>query len=111
MTVIDVTDKDATVMLGKATYPQTAYSHQGWLDENQQVFYMGDEVDELNFGMNTRTLMFDVSDLDNPFYTSAHLHSTSVIDHNMYARGGYLYRQIIRLASESSELITARPPP
>ena len=34
MTVIDVTDKDATVMLGKATYPQTAYSHQGWLDEN-----------------------------------------------------------------------------
>ena len=53
---------------------------------------MGDEVDELNFGMNTRTLMFDVSDLDNPFYTSAHLHSTSVIDHNMYARGGYLYQ-------------------
>jgi len=79
-------------MLGKADYPLTGFSHQGWLDQDQGLFFMGDEVDELKFGMNTRTLMFDVRDLDNPVYAGAHLHATSVIDHNLYVNGNYLYQ-------------------
>jgi len=66
--------------------------HQGWLDESQSVFFLGDEVDEIDFGSNTRTLMFDVRDLDQPVYTGAHQHSTSVTDHNMYVKGNYLYQ-------------------
>jgi choice-of-anchor B domain-containing protein len=92
LTVVDVSNKGQPVMLGKAHYPETAYSHQGWLDKEQGVFFMGDEIDELNFGMNTRTLKFDVSDLDNPVYAGAHSHGTSVIDHNMYVNGDYLYQ-------------------
>jgi choice-of-anchor B domain-containing protein len=92
LTIVDVSDKSAPVMLAKADYPQTAYSHQGWLDESQGIFFMGDEIDELDFGTNTRTLMFDISDLNNPVYAGAHLHSTSVIDHNMYVKGNYLYQ-------------------
>ena len=42
LTVVDVSDKTAPVMLGKALYPQTAYSHQGWLDEEHGLFFMGD---------------------------------------------------------------------
>lgn len=92
LTIIDVSNKSAAAMLGKADYPQTAYSHQGWLDEEQGTFFMGDEVDELNFGMNTRTLMFDVHDLDNPVYAGAHQHGISVIDHNLYVKGNYVYQ-------------------
>jgi choice-of-anchor B domain-containing protein len=113
MTIVDVSDKSAPVMLGKALYPQTAYSHQGWLDKNQQLFFMGDETDELTFGMNTRTLIFDVSNLDNPVYADAHLHSTSVIDHNMYVKGNYLYQanylaglRILRIEGGGSTKLT-----
>ena len=92
LTVIDVSRKDSPVMLGKADYPLTGYSHQGWLDQDQALFYMGDETDEISYGMNTRTLMFDVGDLDNPHYAGAHQHANSVIDHNLYVKGNYVYQ-------------------
>jgi choice-of-anchor B domain-containing protein len=92
LTIINVSNKNAPVMLGKTDYPSIGYSHQGWLDQDQGMFFMGDELDELNFGMNTRTLMFDVSDLDNPAYAGAHLHGTSSIDHNLYIKGSYIYQ-------------------
>jgi len=79
-------------MLGKVIYPQIGFSHQGWLDQDQGLFFMGDEADEFTFGINTRTLMFDVRDLENPAYAGAYLHSTSVIDHNLYVKGNYLYQ-------------------
>lgn len=92
LTIVDVSNKSAPVMIGRVTdYTFEAYSHQGWLDEKQGVFFLGDELDERNSGTNTRTLMFDVRDLDNPVYAGAHLHSNSVIDHNMYVKGNYLY--------------------
>ena len=92
VTIVDVSNKSAPVMLSKADYPSTAYSHQGWLDEEHAMFYLGDELDEQTFGMNTRTLMFDVSDLDDPNYYGAHQHSTSVIDHNLYVKGNFMYQ-------------------
>ncbi len=92
LTVIDVSQKDSPVMLGKADYPLIGYSHQGWLDEDQALFYMGDELDEINYGMNTRTLIFDVRDLDNPHFARAHKHANSAIDHNLYVKGNYIYQ-------------------
>jgi hypothetical protein len=53
---------------------------------------MGDEMDEENFGMNTRTLIFDVQDLDDPVYAGAHKHASSVIDHNLYVSGNYIFQ-------------------
>ena len=92
LTIVDVSNKNAPVMLGKADYPFMGYSHQGWLDQKQGIFFMGDELDEINFGMNTRTLIFDVQDLDNPAYATAHKHATSVIDHNLYVSGNYIFQ-------------------
>jgi choice-of-anchor B domain-containing protein len=91
LTIIDVSNKSAPTMLGKVDYPLVGYSHQGWLDEGQRVFFLGDESDEMTYGMNTRTLMLDVSDLDNPVYGGAYQHSTSSIDHNLYIKGDYLF--------------------
>ena len=43
-----------------------------------------DELDELFFGHNTRTYVWDVSDLDNPTLNGFHEHGGGNIDHNQY---------------------------
>lgn len=92
LTIVDVSNKQTPLMLGKVAYPDVGYSHQGWLSEDHALFFMGDEFDELALGMNTRTLVFEVADLDNPAFAMAHAHSTSTIDHSMFVVGDYLYQ-------------------
>jgi hypothetical protein len=92
LTIVDVTDKSNPMMISKAVYPYTGYSHQGWLTEDQQVFFLGDEADEQSTGMNTRTLAFDVADLDDPHFSAAYHHGTSTIDHNLYVRNDLMFQ-------------------
>ena len=89
---IDVTDASAMTRLGLLEYPQTAYTHQGWISEDHTTFFLGDELDEQDFGINTRTLIIDIEDLDNPRLISEYVHETTSIDHNMYVRDGLLYQ-------------------
>lgn len=92
ITVVDVTDKNNPIQLSKGTYPSTGYTHQGWLGKDQRYFYVGDELDELNFGFNARTLVFDLKTLTNPVYVGPYTSSISVIDHNMYVVGDYIFQ-------------------
>lgn len=92
LSIVDVTNKLAPVQIGKIDYPEVAYAHQGWLTDDQATFLMGDELDEGNTADRTRTLIFDVSDLDAPTYTGAHEGTTPAIDHNMYVRDGLVYQ-------------------
>jgi choice-of-anchor B domain-containing protein len=62
-------------------------THQGWFTEDLNYFIVGDELDERDFGNNTRTLVFDLSDLDNPVYSFEYLGPTAAIDHNGYPNG------------------------
>jgi choice-of-anchor B domain-containing protein len=91
VTFVDVTDPSAPVELGRATYNNTAYTHQGWFTEDQRYFIANDEGDEQSFSLNTRTLVFDASDLDAPFFTGAYLADVRAIDHNLYVRGNYVF--------------------
>lgn len=84
--IIDVTDKNNVQTLSTVSYPNIAYTHQGWMTEDQRYFLLGDEIDELNFGFNTRTIVFDFTDLDNPFRTFDYTGPTSAIDHNGYVK-------------------------
>ena len=43
--IADVTDKSNPVTVGRNSYPNVAYAHQGWFDEEQRYFYMNDELD------------------------------------------------------------------
>ena len=63
--VVDVTDKSAPRLISSISYGNGGYTHQGWIDEAHHYFYLGDELDEINYGNQTRTLVFDMSDLDN----------------------------------------------
>ena len=89
--ILDVTDKSNVIEISSFTYPQTAYAHQGWFTEDQKYFILGDEQDELNFGFNTKTLVFDFTDLDNPIAHATYLGPTAAIDHNGYVKGNEYY--------------------
>jgi choice-of-anchor B domain-containing protein len=94
LSIADVTDKQSPVPLSMAEYPNVGYTHQGWLSEDQRYLYMDDELDELN-GLvdHTRTLVWDVSDLDDPVLVKEFLNPNSTsIDHNLYVKGDKVYQ-------------------
>ena len=92
LTIVDVTDKNNPSQLSRTGYVGRGYTHQGWLTENQAYFLIDDELDELNFNNNTRTFVWNVSDLNAPFVIGAHTALTPAIDHNLYIRGRYAYQ-------------------
>ncbi len=85
--ILDVTDKNNVVFISELDYSQIRYAHQGWFTEDQRYFILGDELDERDFGLNTRTLIFDFSDLDNPRLSSTYFGASAAIDHNGYVKG------------------------
>ncbi|MEM7379992.1 MAG: choice-of-anchor B family protein [Bacteroidota bacterium] len=86
MVIVDITDKDNPALIARTNYPSTAYTHQGWFTEDQRYFILGDEIDEINFGFNSRTLVFDLTDLDTPSLHTAYFGPTAAIDHNGYVK-------------------------
>ena len=91
VTIVDVTDKGNPVMLSRLTYAGSQYSHQGWLSEDHTLLFQGDELDESRNGVNTRTRIFDVTDLDSPSLIDYYEGSTTAIDHNLYVHNGLIY--------------------
>ena len=102
--IADVTDRDNPVSLATADYPAVAYTHQGWLTEDHRYFYQNDELDEMaSVGTAqqtgtapdmeaSRTLIWDVSDLDDPILVKEHFGETFTIDHNLYIVGDLMYQ-------------------
>ena len=89
--ILDVTDKSNVIKISDLVYPQLGYTHQGWFTEDQSYFILGDEADEQNFGINTRTLVFDFTDLDNPSLSSTYTGPSTAIDHNGYVKGNLFF--------------------
>ena len=89
----DVTDKENPTPISNAAYPNVAYSHQGWLSEDQHYFYLNDELDELSGGTaGTRTLVWDVRDLDDPVLVNEFVQDNAASDHNLYIRDNLMYQ-------------------
>ena len=87
VSVIDVTDKNNPQVINSFQYPSTGYTHQNWLTEDRNYMLLGDEGDEFDFGFNTRTVVFDISDLDNIVLHHEYFSETSSVDHNGYVVG------------------------
>lgn len=90
--IVDVTDKNNPINISSVSYTNIGYTHQGWFTEDMNYFIVGDELDENNFGGNTRTMVLDFSDLDMPVLQFEHLGTTTAIDHNLYVRDGLCYQ-------------------
>ena len=89
----DVTDKDNPAPISSASYPNVQYSHQGWLSEDHRYFYLNDELDELSGAVTgTRTLVWDVQDLDDPVLANEYMSENEASDHNLYIRGSFMYQ-------------------
>ena len=99
LSIADVTDKENPASLSSASYPNAAYAHQGWITEDHRYFFMNDELDESTAQRGrtpamegTRTLIWDVSDLEDPILAREHFGETLTTDHNLYIRGNLMYQ-------------------
>ena len=93
LSIADVTDRENPIAIARGEYPNVGYAHQGWLTEDQRHFFMGDEGDEAQGSVErTRTLIWDVADLDDPLLLKEYFAETGTIDHNQYIRGNRLYQ-------------------
>ncbi|WP_194767323.1 choice-of-anchor B family protein [Tamlana sp. I1] len=90
--IVDVTDKANPIELSKISYNSVGYTHQGWFTEDMTYFILGDELDEVNIGINTKTLVFDFTDLDNPKHHTNYFGPSTAIDHNGYVKNNTYYQ-------------------
>ncbi len=113
LSIVDVTDKAAPVVLAHLVYPGGAYSHQGWLSEDRRHFYINDEADETTFGVPTTTHVIDVQDLANPIKVGTFSSGLPAIDHNLYVRGNLIfqanYRSGVRIFDASEDPVAPVP--
>ncbi|MBA3533571.1 MAG: choice-of-anchor B family protein [Ardenticatenales bacterium] len=98
LTIVDVSDKSNMTMLSRVSYENAKYTHQGWLTEDYRYMLMDDELDEFpsTGGLNTRTFMWDVSDLSNPRHIDTLVRDSQTIDHDQYIRGDFSFQSNYR---------------
>jgi choice-of-anchor B domain-containing protein len=86
----DVTNKNNPILMSTVVYPQLGYTHQAWMSDDLRYMYLNDEFDETTYSIPTRTLVFDIQDLDNASYVTSYTNGNTSIDHNLYVRDGYV---------------------
>jgi len=91
--ITDVTDKASPSTISIGQYPATEYTHQGWMSDDHRFYFQGDELDEARNAVgNTRTIVWDIQDLDDPVVVTEYYAQRSTIDHNMYVRDHLLFQ-------------------
>jgi choice-of-anchor B domain-containing protein len=93
LSIADVTDKKNPKAVSRAAYPKVGYLHQGWFTKDMRYFFMNDELDEVS-GLveNTRTLIWDLADLDDPQMVKEFSSPGKASDHNLYIMGDLMYQ-------------------
>jgi len=91
--IMDVTDKANPVALSTASSPNAGYIHQGWLTDDHRYFYQDDESDVVRGNVETtRTLVWDLADLEDPILINEFMGSMPASAHNLYLKDGYAYQ-------------------
>lgn len=103
--ILDVSDPTDITEIAHATYPSPVFAHQVWVSESHDHAFMGDELDESSSGSGTRTLVFDLTDLDAPVLEETYHSTATATDHNQYTHGEWLfqsnYRAGLRVLSDA----------
>ncbi|MFT6019950.1 MAG: choice-of-anchor B domain-containing protein [Flavobacteriales bacterium] len=92
LAIADVTVKGNPSTINTFTYPGNFYCHQGWITDDHKYLLVDDELDESNIQHNTKTYIFDISDLENPILKFTYFADTESYDHNLYIKGPYAYQ-------------------
>ena len=85
--IIDITSPSSPVRLGGMQYPGGAYCHQGWLSDDEQYFYINDEL----YPGASSTFVVRVADLNNPVFVTRWTNNNAAICHNLYVTGDLIY--------------------
>lgn len=104
LTIVDVTDKANPYQISRTEYRGSAYTHQGWLlNDEHSTLILNDELDERDRRVNTTSYIWDVSDLERPRQLGNYVGPTPAIDHNLYTKDNYVfetnYRAGLRILS------------
>ena len=87
----DKTQNSSPTRLSTTSYQNVSYVHSGWYTEDKQVVLVHDELDEMDYGLNTTVRLFEMSDLRAPSLLSTWTGPTGAIDHNGFVRGNRYY--------------------
>lgn len=90
--ILNVSDKANITNISTISYSSIGYTHQAWLTDDETYLILGDEFDEIQFGFNTRSIIFDLTDLDSPVVHMDYVGNTAAIDHNGYVKNGLYYQ-------------------
>ena len=91
--ITDVTDKENPVEVSSASSTNPAYIHQGWLTPDHRYFYQDDEADVIADNVETtRTLIWDLSDIEDPVLIKEFMGSHPASAHNLYIKDGFVYQ-------------------
>jgi len=95
---LDVTDKQNIVNIypSRVFWSNPGYSHQLWLSPDRSYAYVNDELDEGNFGINTRTIVVDTRFLKDagvsaPSVVSSFFAPTTAVGHNLYTLNDLIF--------------------
>jgi choice-of-anchor B domain-containing protein len=97
LSIADVTDKSNPKAVSRASYPNPSYTHQGWLTEDHKYFFMDDESDEIAGTVErTRTMVWDLTDLEDPKLAHEFMGTSGASDHNLYVKGTLMFQSNYR---------------
>lgn len=92
LSIVKVNNKNNIIDIGEGHY-NSFYTHQGWLTEDHRYFIQNDELDEMKENTTyTRTIIWDLLDLNNPVVATNFYSPTTAIDHNNYIVGDSVYQ-------------------
>lgn len=90
LSIVDVTNKNAPVVLDEVFWPGAEYSHQVWLSQDLQYAYLNDELDEDGVKPTT-TYVIDVSNPANASLVGSFHNGNTAVGHNVYTTDDYLF--------------------
>ncbi len=91
LVIYDVSDKTDIEVISVTLYENVGYVHQGWLTADSRYMLSNDETDELDFGLTTRRIVWDLIDLDDPQVINYVDFENTSIDHNLYIDEDMVY--------------------
>jgi choice-of-anchor B domain-containing protein len=108
--IADLTNPESPKQIARVSYNTVGYAHQGWFTDDQAYFLSNDEFDESYLQGNTRTYVWDMHDLDNPFLAQVFENPSQATGHNLYVVGDEMFQanyasglRVVKLGDLSQE--------
>jgi choice-of-anchor B domain-containing protein len=90
--IVDVQDKGRPRTVARLEYPDFGSVAQGWLTEDHRYYLQADASDERLHDHDTRTYLWDLTDLDAPRLVARHAARTRAADRALVVRGSELHQ-------------------